>query len=218
MARSHSTKNPQRQDLDIVADEHITVLTGVGPAVALSLTPFQRRSLLNCGCAVSATCSQVGVRTQSDHFRLCLVLTELGDKVLPTYLCIGQATNSQAEAARFGAALILLADRPLWNAAEGDLWWHGELIKQFRHDAADQRCVLNAFQRQCWVRRIADPLPAKIGRNRKVHLRETIKSLVRGQDPLRIRFRGDGTSTGLRWEDVASILLDKTPTTPPKIF
>jgi hypothetical protein len=95
-----------------------------------------------------------------------------------------------------------MADRPLWKAKQGELWWRGELVKRFRHDAADQRCVLNAFQDNAWENRIDDPLPVRWGRSRKKHLHETIKSLNRGQKLRRIRFRGDGTASGIRWEGV----------------
>jgi hypothetical protein len=56
--------------------------------------------------------------------------------------------------------------------------------------------------KSAWENRIDDPLPVRWGRSRKKHLHETIKNLNRGQKPWRIRFRGDGTASGLRWKRV----------------
>jgi hypothetical protein len=46
-------------------------------------------------------------------------------------------------------------------------------------------------------------------------LREAIKGLNRGQKPMRIRFRGDGTGHGIRWEEVESGRVDMPPNLPP---
>jgi hypothetical protein len=91
---------------------------------------------------------------------------------------------------------------PVWDAVLGVLSWLGECVRRFRHDAANQRALLDAFQARGWVRRLDDPLPRAAGVKAKTRLRETIKGLNRGQKPLRLRFRGDGTG-GVCWEPVA---------------
>jgi hypothetical protein len=82
-------------------------------------------------------------------------------------------------------------------------------VKQFRSDAADQRCVLDGFQAQGWPPRIADPRPRRPGRNRKKHLRQTGDALKRCQKPLRIRFHGDRTAMGVRWEEILGWSMDR---------
>jgi hypothetical protein len=94
-----------------------------------------------------------------------------------------------------------MAERPLWKAIEGELWWRGGLVKQYRSDAAQQRYVLDAFQSRGWIASIDNPLPHQEGLNRKTALQYTIKRLNRGQSPLRIRFCGDGRG-GIRWKAI----------------
>jgi hypothetical protein len=73
--------------------------------------------------------------------------------------------------------------KPHWDADAHQLQWCGHVIKTFRHDAANQRRVLQAFQDRNWPSRIDDPLPVTVGVRRKERLRETVKSLwnSRGQ-------------------------------------
>jgi hypothetical protein len=93
-----------------------------------------------------------------------------------------------------------MAERPLWKASDGELWWwRAELVKRYRHDAADQRCVLDAFQATSWTSCGENPLPNQHGVNR-TRLRNTIKDLNRGQDPQRVRFHCNG-SAGMRWNE-----------------
>ncbi len=94
------------------------------------------------------------------------------------------------------------AERPVWDDAARELSWHCRLVKRFRHDAANQRLILTAFQELDWAPRIDDPLPREAGVNAKVRLRETVKSLQRGQKPLVLCFHADGTGCGLRWEAI----------------
>jgi hypothetical protein len=177
----------------------------------VELTGRQVEMLLVMGCleaaAVAATGNgngQGGTATAGRKARSqCLVLTDLGATVLERYRHQnGSAVDAREVGTRVAAALGRMADRPLWKAKQGELWWRGELVERFRHDAADQRCVLDAFQDHAWENRIDDPLPVRWGRSRKKHLHETIKSLNRGQKLRRIRFRGDGTASGIRWEGV----------------
>jgi hypothetical protein len=94
--------------------------------------------------------------------------------------------------------------RPVWDSNGGELWWEECLIKRFRHDAANQRCVLDAFEASAWNRRISNPFRGKKGiRNSKRCLHRTIESLNEGQTaPPRIRFRGDGRGD-VCWEAIA---------------
>jgi len=91
-------------------------------------------------------------------------------------------------------------ERPSWRAALGELWWGGVCVKQFHHEAGNQRRVLEAFEEAGWPPRLPDPLPPEPGVNAKTRLRETVKSLNCGQR--RVRFRMDGTGLALRWEAI----------------
>jgi hypothetical protein len=171
----------------------------------VELTCRQVETLLVMGCLEAAAVADPGEGNgQGGKATLrCVVLTDLGATVLERYRHrSGSGVDVWEVRTRVAAALGRMADRPLWKANQGELWWRGELVKRFRHDAADQRRVLDAFQDNAWDNRIDDPLPVRWGRSRKKHLHETIKSLNRGQKLRRIRFRGDGTASGIRWERV----------------
>jgi hypothetical protein len=60
--------------------------------------------------------------------------------------------------------------------------------------------VLDAFERQGWPERVADPLPAESGVDYAAWLRNTVKNLNRGLGG--IKFHADGTKHGIRWEPV----------------
>ena len=74
----------------------------------------------------------------------------------------------------------------------GRLWFRGLTVKHVRHDAANQRCVLHAFQTQAWVQLIEDPLPHDPGIMRKKRRLQTVKTLNQRQSPRTIRFYTDG--------------------------
>jgi hypothetical protein len=99
-------------------------------------------------------------------------------------------------------ALARAEERPYWNGEEGTLWWGGEVVKVLRHDAVNQRCVLDALQGQGWPRHLADPLPKRSRRSPKKCLRQTIDGLNRRQEgPVRVCFHADRRG-GLRWEGI----------------
>jgi hypothetical protein len=129
------------------------------------------------------------------------VLTDVGATALSDQLVGGPIPTKGVEAAsHLAAAFLRLAERPLWKDILGELWWRGELVKRFRSHATDQRCILKAFQAAGWESCIDNPLVNTLRQSAKKHLHETIKSLNRGQKPIHIRFRGDGTGQRLRWE------------------
>jgi hypothetical protein len=93
-------------------------------------------------------------------------------------------------------------ETPRWDRRAMELWWRGVCVRRYRHDAANQRAVLNAFQAQEWRRRLVKPLPRVSGINVKVQLRWTIRGLNEGQNPKCVRFCGDGTGLGVCWEAI----------------
>ena len=91
-------------------------------------------------------------------------------------------------------------DLPLWNGKE--LWFMDRVVKRFRRPARNQLTVLAVFQEEGWPKRIDNPIPANENCDAQSRLHDTIKSLNRNHipDPSPIRFRGDGTGTGVVWE------------------
>jgi hypothetical protein len=79
-----------------------------------------------------------------------------------------------------------------------------DLVKAFHQLAPNQELILAAFEEEAWPPRIDDPLPVMEDHRSKDRLHETIKALNRHQKCRRIRFRGDGTGSGVRWENVSS--------------
>jgi hypothetical protein len=88
-------------------------------------------------------------------------------------------------------------DRPVWNRDTSQLHYRGEIVRRVVSPSrASSICrILDAFQEDGWPERIDDPLPGGPGAQR---LRETIRTLNKGL--AKIRFRADGTSTGIVWE------------------
>jgi hypothetical protein len=67
-----------------------------------------------------------------------------------------------------------------------------------------QEAILMAFEEEHWPPRIDDPLPAHPDLLPKRRLHDTIKGLNRKQKNCLIRFMGDGTGEGIRWELIPS--------------
>jgi hypothetical protein len=93
---------------------------------------------------------------------------------------------------------------PRWDEQFRELRWQGELVKQFRLPAPNQEAILAALEEEGWPIRIDDPLPHLPDLDPQQRLHDTIKKLNLHQHRRLIRFRGDGTGKGIRWEAVAS--------------
>jgi hypothetical protein len=91
-------------------------------------------------------------------------------------------------------------DRPRWDAEMRQLLAAGKVVKQYRQPAKAQECILAAFEELGWPARIDDPLPSNGQTSPKRRLHDTIKQLNRNQENALIRFSGDGTGTGVKWE------------------
>jgi hypothetical protein len=77
----------------------------------------------------------------------------------------------------------------------------GELVvKRFKAPAANQETILAAFEEEEWPPRIDDPLPPSPDLEPKRRLHDTINSLNRNQKKQLLRFFGDGSGMGIRWE------------------
>jgi hypothetical protein len=92
------------------------------------------------------------------------------------------------------------AAHPKWDRDRRELRLGDKLVKVFKLPSPMQEAILMAFEEERWPPRIDDPLPAHPELLPKRRLHDTIKSLNRNQKNCLIRFMGDGTGEGIRWE------------------
>jgi hypothetical protein len=138
----------------------------------------------------------------ADH--TCFVLTPRGAGVARQLTSLCQAAGGQIQPARSptGTPLGRGALRPQWNAELRELRLGDILVKRFSGPAQNQEAILAAFQEEGWPTRIDDPLrpSPNVSSTRRLH--DTIKNLNRHQVHCLLRFRGDGTGQGIRWESL----------------
>jgi hypothetical protein len=89
---------------------------------------------------------------------------------------------------------------PVWDGDRRELRLAGTLVKQFKLPSPNQETILRAFEEEKWRALIDDPLPPQPEQDPKRRLHDTIKSLNRNQKHRLIRFMGNGTGQGVRWE------------------
>jgi hypothetical protein len=94
--------------------------------------------------------------------------------------------------------------KPRWDGQLRQLYVGKELVKRFRVPAGNQEMILAAFQEQGWPAHIDDPLPPKADADPKERLHGAIRRLNGRQLRRLLRFRGDGTGMGVRWELVGT--------------
>jgi hypothetical protein len=91
---------------------------------------------------------------------------------------------------------------PRWDRDRQELSVGDVIVKRFKAPAANQETILAAFQEEQWPPRIDDPLSPSPEVEPKRRLHDTINSLNRNQKTQLLRFFGDGSGTGIRWEFV----------------
>lgn len=153
--------------------------------------------------------------------RTCFMLTEAGEQ-FARKLCrepMGRLAVAGAASMTDGAALLsgsasaagaalaapngdLLEQslKPLWDRDRQQLRVGKKIVKEFKVPAANQEVILAAFQEEHWPPRIDDPLPPHPDQDPKRRLHDTINSLNRNQKQTLIKFLGDGSGQGVRWE------------------
>ena len=90
--------------------------------------------------------------------------------------------------------------RPRWDPANRTLYWGHLPVKRYSVPAPNQERILSAFEEEGWPPHLDDPLSGAHRQDAKQRLHDTIKNLNRHQLRPLIRFRGDGTGEGVRWE------------------
>jgi hypothetical protein len=133
----------------------------------------------------------------------CFVLTRSGEAVARE-LCSGDISTADNPASNIGICQIAPVEevqvRPKWDPQRRQLRLGSEVIKEFKLPSPNQETVLTAFEEEGWPPRIDDPLPPQEQLDPRRRLHDTIKALNRKQKRCRIRFRGDGSGEGIRWE------------------
>ncbi len=139
-------------------------------------------------------------------YRSCFVLTDAG-------LALNSRITHGAYALAVGADPRILRQRPdrgssvhpHWDVKLRELSLDGQLIKCLKTSAPCQQIILAAFEEEGWPPHIDDPLPKGPGKRQdsKRRLKDTIKRLNRSHLIDSIRFSGDGTGEGVRWDWIA---------------
>ncbi|HEX7449147.1 MAG TPA: hypothetical protein VF306_16455 [Pirellulales bacterium] len=157
--------------------------------------------------------------------RTCFLLTELGEQFarklaretpparLATYgnsqasplsdgavSVVGPASLSAAQAAGANGDLLERSLKPVWDRDRQQLRVGKRIVKEYKVPAANQEVILAAFQEEHWPPRIDDPLPPHPDQDPKRRLHDTINSLNRNQRQSLLKFLGDGSGQGIRWE------------------
>lgn len=95
--------------------------------------------------------------------------------------------------------------RPTWDTDRKELWFGPHLVKRFKFQSPNQETILIVFHEEGWPAKIDDPLPPVPNQTSRQRLHDAIKNLNRHQHHRVIRFAGDGTGEGVRWERVESV-------------
>ena len=128
-----------------------------------------------------------------NHF----VLSHLGQQVLKLASPRQPATASSPprEAAENSSALL-----PSFDSTTRVLKYNGKVVKRYRWAAKNQEALLAAFEAAGWPQRLPNPFQDDDKVDAKTRLHDTIKCLNRQRVNNLIRFRGDGSGMGVKWE------------------
>lgn len=142
--------------------------------------------------------------------RTCFVLTEDGERFARQLLADpGRRAQATPNPAPVSVGECLATDLfdlsqmvPIWDRDRQQLRVGKFIVKEFKLPAPNQETILAAFQEEDWPPRIDDPLSPHDDIDPKRRLHDTITSLNRNQKKPLIRFLGDGSGEGVRWEGV----------------
>ncbi len=137
------------------------------------------------------------------HFALTPSGVELGRSLIPCD--VGNASRGVRGASLSRMDFERSKTLPSWNPDTRELRLLDRIVKRFKWQAVNQEIVLGAFQEDNWPVVIEDPLPPKCDQPPKRRLHDTIKALNRNQLHSVIRFHGNGTGEGIRWEMIDTL-------------
>ena len=104
-----------------------------------------------------------------------------------------------------------LPSRPKWDQQRRQLRVGPEIVKEFKLPSPNQEAILMAFEEEGWPPRIDDPLAPQPQLDPRRRLHDTIKALNRKQRNCLMRFMGDGSGEGIRWELCAHKSREESP-------
>lgn len=132
----------------------------------------------------------------------CVALTSAGVAVAQE-VC-GSDLVIELDKPRTSNCKIVVSDDlpvfPKWDHQRRQLRVATDIVKEFKLPSPNQETVLMAFEEEGWPPRIDDPLPPLPHLDPRRRLHDTIKALNRKQKHDLIRFMGDGSGEGIRWE------------------
>ena len=104
--------------------------------------------------------------------------------------------------------------KPFWNSSRAR-------VESGRHGhqtvpgaAQNQEVILSAFEEEGWPEHIDDPLPVSGDIDPPIRLHDAINRLNGCQTHRLLRFRGNGTGTGVSWELRQTVVLHQTEISP----
>jgi hypothetical protein len=136
------------------------------------------------------------------HSRTCVVLTRDGTRVA-RQLAASSNHELRVDNTNSARSESIYQIRPIWDRDRHELRFGALLIKQFKLPSPNQETILVVFEEENWPPRIDDPLSPSEAVDAKQRLHDTIKNLNRNQKHRLVRFMGDGTGQGVRWELIA---------------
>jgi hypothetical protein len=144
--------------------------------------------------------------------RSCFVLTAKGQRFARQLVPLNAAQSSDKRNHSDGNGASKVGTRnsesdiplqiacPTWDSGRHQLRVADVIVKEYKLPSPNQETILSAFEEEQWPPCVADPLPVHPDLDPKRRLHDTIKSLNRNQRTFLIRFMGDGTGEGVRWE------------------
>ena len=132
----------------------------------------------------------------------CFVLTQSGVCFARKGFSTASTTHQSPQVVDLSETTVQAVTRPIprWDGLCRELSLNGQAIKQLKAPAGNQEIILATFEEEHWPPHIDDPLPPRPDLDPKRRLHATINSLNRNQKIPLIRFLGDGTGEGIRWE------------------
>jgi hypothetical protein len=132
----------------------------------------------------------------------CLILTPAG-VVAAQEACERESITAPSKVPAVGLSVepaVRMPQVPTWDDQRRQLRIGSKIVKEFKLPSPNQETVLMAFEEEGWPPRIDDPLSPQAQLDPRRRLHDTIKALNRKQKHPALRFMGDGSGEGIRWE------------------
>ena len=113
----------------------------------------------------------------------------------------GLAGGTEGEGGATPLAAAHTSAIPHFDSDRRELTFRGLLVKRYREPAPNQERILEEFEEQRWPPCIQNPLRARPDQVPAQQFHDTLRRLNQQEHRL-LRFRGDGTGTGILWEAV----------------